>query len=219
MGQQTIDIPTLAKGIVEGFMDRRDPPVALALYRLLAEGEPVSQELLVERSGMPADRVDTWLRGARVERDERGRVFAFQGLSQQPTTHVQEMDGRTLYAWCAGDTLAIHDLLGHPTRVRSTDPITGGTVSLSLRDGRVGDVEPSTTVLSMLRPDAPLALIGDDVVPEACGPINFFGSEQSGSEFTERVEGTFLLTLQEGLELVSLINRAAFGSEFADDAR
>ncbi|MGH3093032.1 MAG: organomercurial lyase [Gaiellaceae bacterium] len=219
MKEQAIEIPALAEYIVDGFMDKRDPPVALVLYRLLAEGEPVSREHLVERSGLPADRVGAWLGAARVERDERGRVVAFQGLSQRPTWHVQEVDGRTLYAWCTEDALAIHDLLGRPARVRSTDPITGEPVSMSLVDGRVVDVAPPTTVLSMPRPSAPLAVVGDDVVPGACGPINFFGSEESGRAFTERVEGTSLLTLEEGLELARLINRAVFGSALASGLR
>lgn len=161
-----------------------------------------------------------------VERERDGCVApveqpvdAFQGLSLRPTQHVVELDGRTLYAWCAGDTLLIHDFLRRPVRVRSTDPITGRTVSLSVEDGSVADLRPPTAVLSMLRPHAPMGdWIGDDVVPDACGPINFFGSEETGHEFTERVEGTFLLTLEEGLELVRLINEAVLGSALADDA-
>jgi hypothetical protein len=47
--------------------------------------------------------------------------------------------------------------------------------------------------------------MGDDVVPAACGPINFFGSDESGRTFTDRVNGTFLLTIEQGLELARLI--------------
>ena len=217
-----IDIPALAEDIVsvDGLLDRRDERIALALSWLLAEGEPVSKEHLAERSGVSAARVDGWLRGARVERDEDGRVVAFQGLSLQPTRHVLEVDGRTLYAWCAGDTLMIHDLLRRPTQVRSTDPITGTPVSLALENGRLRQAEPRTAVLSMVRPDVPIEdLLGEEVVPAACGPINFFASEESGLAFTARVDATFLLTVEQGLELVRLINRALFGSALADDGR
>jgi hypothetical protein len=70
-------------------------------------------------------------------------------------------------------------------RVRSTDPITGEAVSLSLEDHRVRQVEPASAVISMPRPDAPIGdLLGSDVVPAACGPINLFGSEESGRAFT-----------------------------------
>jgi hypothetical protein len=71
----------------------------------------------------------------------------------------------------------------------------------------------------MPRPDAPIGdLLGSDVVPAACGPINLFGSEESGRAFTERTGGLLLLTLDEGFELVRLIDRAAFGSALERDA-
>lgn len=217
MGQQAIDIPALAEDVVgiDGLFPR-DGHLALALYRLLAEGEPVSSERLAARAGRSPSEVVEWLRGSRVELDERGEVVALLGLSLRPTKQILEIDGRTLYAWCAGDVLYIHDLLGRPLRARSTDPITGEEISMSLEDGRVRQVEPASTVLSWPGADFPM---GDDVVPAACGPINFFGSEESGRAFTERTEGIFLLTLAEGLELMRLVNRAVFGVALAVDAR
>jgi alkylmercury lyase len=212
MREQAIDIAALAEGLVnvDGLFDRRDGQLALALYRLLAEGEPVSGERLAERTGRPLSEVADWLRGPRTVLDERGEVVAFQGLSLRSREHVLELDGRTLYAWCAADTLLITDLLDGPVRVRSTDPITGKNLSLSVEDGRVRAVEPSTAVLSMVRPAD--GIVGEDVVPVGCGPINFFGSEESGRAFTERAEGTFLLTIEDGLELGRLINRELFGA-------
>lgn len=223
MTQQAIDIPALADDILnlDGLFDLGDTHVALALYRLLAEGKPVSEERLAARSGRPLNEVADWLRsGSRVELDERGEVVAFQGLSLRPTKHVFEVDGHALYAWCAGDTLAIQDLVHGTVRVRSTDPITGTKVSLSLEDGRVREVEPSTAVFSMPWPHGAFGdVVGDDLIPAACGPINFFDSEKSGREFTDRVPGTFLLAIEEGLELFGLVYRTLFGSAFAGDAR
>jgi alkylmercury lyase len=208
---QAIDIPALAEhwASIEGLLPRDEPAVALALYRLLAEGKPVSASHLAARTGRSPSEVGEWLRGARVECDERGEVVAYLGLSLRPTRHVMEIDERTLYAWCAGDVLYIHDLLGRPLRVRSTDPITGEAVSIALEDGRVREVGPSGVVLSMAQAGFPL---GRDVIPDVCGPINFFASEQSGRAFTERTAGIALLTLAEGLELMRLINRAVFGA-------
>jgi alkylmercury lyase len=214
MTLQTIDIPALAEHWVgiDGLFPRDEAVIALALYRLLAEGEPVSVERLAARTGRSPSEVADWLRGARAELDERGEVVAYLGLSLRPTRLVMEIDGRTLYAWCAGDVLYIHDLLGRPLRVRSTDPITGEAVSISLEDGRVREVEPSGVVLSMAQAGFSL---GGDVIPDVCGPINFFASEESGRAFTERAGGIVLLTLEEGLELMCLINRAVFGSALA----
>lgn len=211
MSYQAIDIPALADqwAGIDGLFPRDEPAVALALYRLLAEGKPVSAERLAARTGRSPSEVGSWLRGARVELDERGEVVAYLGLSLRPTRLVMEIDDRTLYAWCAGDVLYVHDLLGHPLRVRSTDPVTGDAVSIALEDGRVREVEPSGVVLSMAQAGFPL---GREVIPDVCGPINFFALEQSGRAFTQRTEGIVLLTLAEGLELMRLINRAVFGA-------
>ena len=89
-------------------------------------------------------------------------------------------------------------------------------MSISLEDDGVREAEPSGAVLSMARADVPM---GDDVVPGACGPINFFGSQEAGRAFSEPVEGMFLLALEEGLELARLINRAVLGPALAVDAR
>src|SRR5919106_5869275 len=213
MSDQAIDIPAFA-GDLAG-MDRlfpRDGRLALAVYRLLAEGEPVSVERLAARTDRSPSEVAESLRATRAELDERGDVDAFHGLSLRPTRLRVEVDGRTLYAWCAGDVLLIHDLLDRRVEARSTDPITGETVSMSLEDGGVRELEPASAVLSMARAGFPM---GDDVVPAACGPINFFGSDESGRTFTERVDGTFLLTMEQGLELARLITRAVVGSALA----
>lgn len=190
MGLQALDIAALAGAIVrvDGLFDLRDERIALALYRLLAEGEPVSDERLAARAGRSVSEVGDGLRsGSRVELDGRpgGRV---QGLSLRPTKHLFEVNGRTLYAWCAGDTLRIQDLLGRPARVRSTDPITGRTVSLSLEDGSVRDVEPSTAVLSMLRREPrsrccgrrtwSRALFGSALAGDAADPHGDEGSDR-----------------------------------------
>ena len=75
---------------MDGLFDRRDGRIALGLYRLLAEGEPVSDERLTAPTGRSASEIANWLR---VELDERGRVVAFQGLSLRPTKHVLAVDG------------------------------------------------------------------------------------------------------------------------------
>ncbi|MPY88848.1 MAG: hypothetical protein GEU99_13080 [Luteitalea sp.] len=55
------------------------------------------------------------------------------------------------------------------------------------------------------------------MAPAACGPINFFGAEESGRAFTERVGGTFLLTIEEVRQLARHINRTLLGSALGDD--
>lgn len=208
--QQAIDLPALADALVgfDGLFDLRDTHLALALYRLLAEGKPVSAEHLAARTGRPRSRAASWLHDARIDHDPQGAVIGFQGLTLRPTRFALEVNDHVIYAGCAPDALFIPMLLARPTRVRSTDPITGNPVSLTVDNGHARHLEPPTIVLSLAMPDAP---IDDTAIPGACGPNNFFESPASGSRFIERVDGTFLLTIEEGLQLGRLTNQAVFG--------
>ncbi|NUP25309.1 MAG: alkylmercury lyase, partial [Nocardia sp.] len=75
------------------------------LLRLLAEGEPVALDRLAEAAGASADQVRRALAAEPdTEYDADGRVVGL-GLTQNPTPHRVEIAGRTLYGWCAMDTL------------------------------------------------------------------------------------------------------------------
>lgn len=207
MDTPSIDIPTLVEELlaVDGLFDQRDAHIAVALYRLLADGKPVNAERLAAQAGRTASQTAEWLRGAdRAERDQAGNIVAFQGFSLQPTQHLVEVDGRRLYAGCAADTLFLPELIGRAAQVRSSDPITGQPVSLSLQaDGSVGDLQPATAVVSFAVPTTKIEAVA---IPAACGPINFFATPESGHDFTTRVQGTFLLTIDQGMELARRIN-------------
>src|SRR5438105_3491134 len=88
-------------------LDPGEQTVALALLRALATGEPVSEQALAAASGAAdstmRDALDSW---PGVFRDEDGRVVGFMGLSvAEFGEHRIEVEGRTLTAWCAWDTL------------------------------------------------------------------------------------------------------------------
>jgi hypothetical protein len=102
MGEQAIDIAALAEDVV-GIDGLFPHDGGLALYRLLAEGQPVPVERLAARTDRSPNEVSDWLRGSRVELDERGEVVALLGFSLRPTKQILEIGGRALYAWCAGD--------------------------------------------------------------------------------------------------------------------
>src|SRR2546422_6561781 len=49
--------------------------------------------------------------------DDEGRVLGFGGLAAAPMHHRLEVDGRTLWTWCAWDSLFIPEILGKRARV------------------------------------------------------------------------------------------------------
>ncbi|WP_445261008.1 organomercurial lyase MerB [Pseudonocardia sp. D17] len=120
------------------------------LLQLLAQGRPVTVEQIAQATGRTPDQV----RGALAanpdtEYDESGRITG-SGLTQNPTPHHFEVDGRKLYTWCALDTLIFPAVLGRPARVTSPCHATGTPVRLTVEPDQVTSVEPTTAVVSIV---------------------------------------------------------------------
>ena len=116
-----------------------DGPLALALLRELARGEPVPATALAAAAGRDnADATAALARWPNVKLDADGSVVAFSGLSLRPTAHHVQVDSRPLYAWCAWDTLFLPALLDQPARVRSRCPVSDADVRLTVEPSRRG---------------------------------------------------------------------------------
>lgn len=197
-------------------LEEKEQRVALALFRLLAEGEPVPLERIAESVGLPVERVDALLASwPGVYRDSEGSVIGFWGLSLGETPHRVEIGGRTLYGWCAWDTLFLPVILGKEGRVESPCATTGETVSVTVGPGGIGDVLPDGAVLSFLRPNGKF---DHDVILSFCHYVLFFRSEEAGREWTAAHPNTFLLSIAEGFELGRRTWEAKFAAALGDGA-
>ena len=212
MPTNNLNIPKLASEFTAAHPDLEpsEQRLTLALFRLLADGAPVGPQDLAERSGFPAaDAASRLERLAMGQRDERGRVVAYGGLTLEPTSHALEVDGRTLYTWCALDTLFVPELLGRPARIRSTSPESGETISLTVDAAGVHEIEPQGAVMT-------LHGVGgfdlEDVVGTYCCYVHFFASEDEARAWAERSEGTYVVSIAEGFEYGRLYNHAQFGA-------
>jgi alkylmercury lyase len=140
--------------------------------RLLSNGEPVSSERLAAAAGWSVEDVEAELRAQHsAERDEQGRLVGL-ALTLRRTTHRVTVDGRTLFAWCATDTLMIPVILGRPAIVESTCPRTGQPIRIELTPDGVERVGPPEAVMSAVRPAGQLA----DVRSATCAHGHFFSS-------------------------------------------
>lgn len=174
--------------------------VAVALYRTLVEGDPVTRGAIATRTGLPEERVagilDAW---PAVFRDKEGRVIGFWGLAISKMGHRFHVEGsKPIYAWCAIDPFLIVPVLGKSARVESKDPVTGEPVTMTITPDGVRDVSPPTAVLSFLVPQGEL---GHDVIQTFCHYVLNFATEESGKQWTAEHEGTLLLTPEEGFEI------------------
>jgi alkylmercury lyase len=184
--------------------------IAVELFRMLAEGRPVSHERLAERLGVPEDEVSATLAALPgVFHDDEGRIVAFWGLGLAESRHRVEVEGRTIYAWCFPDTLFFPRILGKRARIESTSP-TGERISLVVRPDGVESVTPEGAALTFVRLEG--KQFDDNVISNFCHYNFFFPSEEEARRWAEGQPRDFLiLTIEEGFELMTRIAGALYG--------
>jgi alkylmercury lyase len=165
--------------------------------RLLAEGEPATLERLAASIGWSRDEVETALdEQTSAERDEEGRLVGL-ALTLRPTPHRVTVDGRTVYAWCATDTLMFPVVLGRPTIVESACPHTGQPIRIELTADAVRSLDPPEAVTSAVRPTGRLT----DLRASTCSHGHFFGSVAAAAEWTRRYPDGYIHPVEEAFRL------------------
>jgi alkylmercury lyase len=165
--------------------------------RLLAGGEPVALERLAAAAGWPLEAVDAALTTqTSAERDDRGRLVGL-ALTLRPTTHRFAVDGRTLFAWCASDTLMLPVILGRAARVESSCPQTGQPIRIDVTPDGVEHVDPPDAVMSAVRPPGRLA----DVRSATCNHGHFFGSMAATAAWTATHPDGHIYPVEEAFRL------------------
>lgn len=186
--------------------------IAIAVHRTMAASGPAAvadiardaevTPIVVER------RLASW---PGVYRDDSGRIVGFWGLSTQPTDHRLEVGGRTLYGWCAWDTLFLPEILGVPGRVSSRCPATDNLITLRVESDGPKDVNPRQAVVSLLNPDR-ADVAGNAVISSFCHHIRFLTSPEAWDDWARNTDnGTFMVTVSEAWELGRKVNRLRYG--------
>ena len=197
-----------------------DQRAAVTLYRELAKGQPVDAAQLGRALGVAPAEARGFLNRDSIKvfvyPDDEGRVLGFGGLAAAPMHHRLEVDGRTLWTWCAWDSLFIPEILGKRARVVSPDPDTGELVQLVLTPDEIESAEPQNAVVSFLLPDArDFDTSAANVMATFCNFVFFFASRTSGERWVAKHPGTYLYSLDEALALAKRLNARNFGSELA----
>ncbi len=191
---------------------------AVALYRQLAEGKPVTDAQLARTLGCSLAKIRAVLERESIKcltyGDDQGRILGFGGLAVTAMHHRFEVDGRVLSTWCAWDSLFIPEILGRPARVSSADPQSGEVVRLVITPQRIESVDPKGTQISFIWPDAEIfGASAANVMVKFCHFIFFFASRSSGEHWVDKNPGTFLYSLDDAFALARRVNAYNFGSE------
>jgi alkylmercury lyase len=194
-------------------LDAPQQRLALALYRLLAEGAPVTREQLARHADVAAAEVGQLLDDQPgVYFDEAGRVVGFWGLGLDGMPHRLTVAGRELGAWCAWDTLFLPELLDATARVASTCPTTCEPVTLTATPDGARDISPSGAALSFVRRETPFDA---DMIRSFCHLVHFFVSADAAGQWTATHPRTFVLAIEQGVAIAHEANRATFGTALA----
>lgn len=206
------DIDALAERLAVA-MPQLDPPeqrIVLALVRELALGAPVSVTQLANVARLPEAQVtDTLDRQPLVFRDDQGWITGAFGLTIIEMGHHRiHLDGQTVSAWCALDTLFLPELIGETMTVTSRSPASETAISLTVTPAGPTDVRPPETVVSLLLPEGEF---GADVIQRFCHFAHFFASPQDSEKWVSEHPGAFLVSVDDAYRLGQLTNHAVFG--------
>jgi len=191
--------------------------IARRLYQLLAQAGPVVVPKLAERAGVAPQEAESAIAAwPAVFRNDSGEVIGFWGFTIPPTKHRLIVGKRTLYTWCAWDTLFIPEILGEPASVRSISPIDSAEIAFEVTAHGVANVSPPDTVVSFVLPK------GEnwtrDVLTNFCHLGHFFRNAHEGREWLRSHPDGFLLPLEQAYLAGKLKNRYEYGSLEAEHA-
>jgi alkylmercury lyase len=180
---------------------------------LLARGKPASPEEIAATAGKSPEEVRAALdRFPSAEWDEQGRVVG-AGLTLNVTPHRFEVEGRTLFAWCALDTLMYPLLLGRPANIESPCRGTGEPVRVEATPAGIEAVEPPSAVVSVVEPKDVA-----NIRSVFCENVHFFASPEAASRWLEKHSEATILPVEEVFRLGRLIAEVVLDISRSADA-
>jgi hypothetical protein len=181
-------------------LDERSRRIAVSLFELLAQGDPVTPAALAAQAGVDEAVVVQTLDGwPGVFRDDHGHLVGFWGLAiPEMGHHFHAEGGKPIHAWCALDPFLIVPVIRRPARVESRDPVTGERVTMTVTPDGVEDVSPASAMVSFLVPGKPF---DQDVIQSFCHYVLNFASRESAERWASQRDGIILLPVADAFQV------------------
>lgn len=168
------------------------------IWRLLANGKPVTLNQLADAVSWPVQKVETTLhRQPDVEWNEQGRLIGY-GMTLRPTPHKFTFDGQTVYMYCPSDAGEFPVVLGRSGTIESTCPATGQPIRVEVSPTRVKKVEPSSAVVALVRPDPDTI---ENLRAEVCNVGSYFVSREAAAEWLAMNPQGMVISVEEDFQL------------------
>ncbi len=191
-------------------LDAQTQRMVVAMFRLLAEGQPVSPARFADAVQIPVEVVEqivaTVPPGA-LDRDDDGNIVAFSGLTLKETDHRMEIGGKALYGWCAFDTLFLSALLGESAEITSKDPVSGEAIQFKFGPG--GYEGSSEVVMSIL--EASPEEMRNNVRAAFCHNVYFFGNSDSAARYAQDRPGLAMVPMSDAIAFARQWNERIYG--------
>jgi len=100
------------------------------------------------------------------------------GLSITPTNHKLIINNQDFYTWCAADTLIFPALLNVNAYIKSTDPINGESIEITIEIDKITSISPPEAYISWVP-----QVDENDIRCSMCNRVHFFSSENSANEW------------------------------------
>jgi alkylmercury lyase len=181
--------------------------LCLPIVHQVARGKPLTKAALGASLQMSQDELEQRLvHVPDTEFDQQGNIVGW-GVTLLPTRHHFQIDGKSLFTWCAFDTVLFPPSLGKAARIQSTCPVTGQPVTfVATPSGRIKDLTPEGLVLSLIIP----AQRNDCVRATFCEQSLFFQSEQAASSWLSTHPDALILSVEEAALVGKLVATARF---------
>jgi alkylmercury lyase len=210
----SLDALDAAIAAATGQLEDDGQRLAVAVFRRLSAGHPVSIPAAADEAGMAEPQAASILRSwPAVFFDGQDQVTGFWGLALagMPPHRIRH-GGTELSAWCAWDPLFLARIIGG-LHVATADPVTGEAITYHISgDGAITGASHPDGVLSFLRPDQPW---DDDVMTSFCHHVRHFTSPATAKQWTAGHPGTFVISLDDAAELARRHTARFFGTAAA----
>lgn len=181
--------------------------LCLPILLQVSRGKPLPKATFATSLEISPDELDHRLsRLPDTEFDREGQIVGW-GVTLEPTRHRFQVDGKSLYTWCAFDTVLFPPTLGQTAQVHSTCPVTGQSITfMATPAGVVKELTPASAMMSLIVP----AERRDCVRSTFCEQSLFFRSVQAASGFLAAHPEAMILSIEEAALVGKLVATTRF---------
>lgn len=161
------------------------------IYAHLLKGKPLPVNLFAEQLRIDVDEAKKVL-ASYGEMDNQGKVTGFLGLSLTPTQHKLIVKGKSLYTWCAADTILLPQFLSFSALIESKDPVSGQLIQLSVDKNFLDWTDPVPLYISWVE-----KIDSCHIRQSFCERSHFFASQETAAKWRKENADTRISNVEE----------------------